>query len=164
MVLTRPTTHPSAPSGSRLPASALAQSSTRSNSGASAAQGGEAAGHVQPSAVPAAACCTATDRMLHHRRAHPEVAARRTAGGARYARARTRSCTGPKAPAFQRPPISVPSTMRRGGPPMASSRCFKIKPGGSYQKKCPTRLGWRLAWACEGASASLFVMLSSHPI
>ena len=29
-------------------------------------------------------------RMLHHRRAHPDMAACRTAGGARYARARTR--------------------------------------------------------------------------
>ena len=101
LVLTRPATYPSARSGSRLPASALAQSSTRSNGGASAAQVGEAAGHAQPSAVPATACCTAADRMLHHRRAHPHMATRRTAGGARCARARTRFRTRPMAPAGQ---------------------------------------------------------------
>ena len=99
LVLTRPATDPSARSGSRLPASALAQSSTRSNGRASAAQVGEAAGHAQLSAVPATACCTATDRMLHHRLAHPDMAARLTAGRARYARACTRPRTRPRAPA-----------------------------------------------------------------
>ena len=46
----------------------------------------EAIRQAQPRAVPATACCTATDRMLHHLRAQPDLAARRTAGGARNAR------------------------------------------------------------------------------
>ena len=60
-------------------------------------------------------CCTATDRMLHHLRAQPDLAARRTAGGARNARTRTRSRTKPRAPPFHRPPTSAPSTMRASG-------------------------------------------------
>ena len=75
LVLARLATYP-------FPASALAQSSTCSN---------ETAGHVQPSAVPATACCMAADTMFHHRRAHP-------GGGARYARTRTRPRTRRRAP------------------------------------------------------------------
>ena len=52
---------------------------------------------------------------------HPEDAARRTAGGARRARRRTRSRTKCCAVAFQRPPISEPSTSSFCGPPLASS-------------------------------------------
>ena len=48
----------------------------------------------RPGAKSAAmACCTATEGMHNHLRAQPDLAARRTAGGARYARTRTRSGT-----------------------------------------------------------------------
>ena len=82
---------------------------------------GQAVGHAQPSAVPSTACCTAIDNMPHHLRAHPDIAARRTAGGALQARARTTSRTSPREPPFQRPPTSAPSTKRRCGPSAASS-------------------------------------------
>ena len=79
-------------SGSLLPASAPRHPSTCSSSGASVV-----VRQAQPRAVPATACCTATDRVLHHLRAQPDLAAR-PAGGARNARTRTRCSTIPSAP------------------------------------------------------------------
>ena len=61
------------------------------------------------------ACCTDTASMAHQRLAHADDAALRTAGGARWARTRTRSRSNWCAPAFHRPPTSLPSTLRVGG-------------------------------------------------
>ena len=62
------------------------------------------------------ACCTATARAAHHRLVQAEVAAARSAGGARWARMRTKSLTSRCAVSFHRPPISEPSTRSRCGP------------------------------------------------
>ena len=108
-------------SGSLLPASAPRRPSTCSSGGASTAEVDEAIRQAQPRAVPATAFCTATDKMLHHLRAQPQLAVRRTARGAPNAWTRTRSRTKPSAPPFHRPPTSAPSTMRHCGPAAASS-------------------------------------------
>ena len=80
-----------------------------------------AAGHGRPRAVLATASCTATDKALRHRRAHADAAAPLTAGGARWARKRTKSRTKRRAPVLQRPPISDPNTSSVLGPPRVSS-------------------------------------------
>ena len=59
----------------------------------------------------------ATANIPLHRRAQTDVAARRRAGGSRWARRRTRSRRIRCAPSFQRPPTSAPRTTKRCGPP-----------------------------------------------
>ena len=63
------------------------------------------------------ACCTDTTSMVHQRLAHADEAALHTAGGACWARTRTRSRTSWCAPACHRPPTSLPSTTSCWGPP-----------------------------------------------
>ena len=144
------TTGSYARSGSRLQDSALPPSSTRSSGGASAVFVGEAVDHMQPSAV--TACCTAIDSMPRHVRAHPDIAARRTAGGALQARARTRSRTRCKEPPFQRLPtwpqhdeaLQTCGSELRVGDPITSLR---------NSKRCPVDV--RTAWLrlpCAGVA------------
>ena len=68
---------------------------------------------LRPAARPPTGCSTTC--------VPSQLAARRTAGGARNARTRTRSRTKPSAPPFHGTPTSAPSTMRRCGPAAASS-------------------------------------------
>ena len=107
-------------SGRRLGRAASARSSTRSSSGADCWLAWRGAGQADPRAVLVTACCTDTASMVHQRLAHADEAALRTAGGARWARTRTRSRTSWCAPAFHRPPTSLPSTTSCWGPLFSS--------------------------------------------
>ena len=77
-------------SGSRLGPAASARSSRRSSSGPGSWLACGGAGHGLPSAVLLTACCTATARVAHHSLVQEEVAAARSAGGARWARTRAK--------------------------------------------------------------------------
>ena len=78
-------------------------------------------GMARPSAVWPTASWTATESMLHQRRAQGAFAGARTAGGALCARRATRRLSSCSASAFHSPPTSQPSTHRVCAPHAASS-------------------------------------------
>ena len=72
------------------------QGRARSRSGADCRLARRGASQADSRAVLVTACCTDTASMVHQRLAHADEAALRTAGGARWARTRTRSQKIPK--------------------------------------------------------------------
>ena len=74
-----------------------------------------------PSRVEARARCKAALSSAQHLRRQPASAARRTAGGARSARRRTKRSTKPHASGPHRPPVSQARTTSRCGPGRQSS-------------------------------------------
>ena len=104
-----------------LPKTLLPVRNLTSRGGAAMADTVEAKGQARPRAVVLTACYTTTDNMLHQRRPQPDAIARRTVGGARHTRMRSRSSTKRKTSPFQRPPTSEPSTTSFWGPPAANS-------------------------------------------
>ena len=123
--------------------------------GASAVEVDEAIRQAQPRAVPATACCTATDGMLHHLRAQPNLAARRTAGGARNARTRTRFAHQTECSTIPSAPHLPPSTMRRCGPAVASSRYVaRATRSAAPSTSAPHGCGWPVRVNGETSVAS----------
>ena len=115
--------------GGRAGPAQSARSRTRSNGGSLAAPIA-VVGQAWPSAVVPTACCTATARRPHQRRAHPLAALRLTAAGAR---GRARSCAPPSSSGPQPPPptqANIAGLGRRargrwfvcGAPPNAAPR------------------------------------------
>ena len=137
-------------SGRRLGPAASARSSMRSSSGADCWLAWRGAGQADPRAVLVTACCTDTASMVHQRLAHAEEAALRTPGGARWARTRTRSRTSWCAPAFHRPPTSLPSTTSCWGPLLSSGYAALFR-GSATRKAAPScaAAGLRETCACQ---------------
>ena len=96
------------------------------------------------------ACCTDTASMVHQRLAHADEAALRTAGGARWARTRTRSRTSWCAPAFHRPPTSLPSTTSCWGPLFSSGYAALLSVLGDPQ--CASQRRHECGVAAQGPS------------